>query len=153
MWTRLSGTNWLGKAAAMSCLELSCCTCYLSGPVPSTACTMLQTSPLVSCQIGGMCQACSLHPHGVVISLIEACSGLAIHWCYGSPFVPSPMRASGTSEVFHSECQVISKGNSNLLQFDLKRNACFDCKPAKALMSAVIAHAAYTAASNLLSNV
>jgi len=64
--------------------------------------------------------------------------------------VPSLMRSSGTSALFRSKCQVLSEHESKLLQFDLRRNACFDCKPAKALMSAVLADAACTAASNLL---
>jgi len=67
--------------------------------------------------------------------------------------VPLPMRSSGTRALLHSKCQVLSEHESKLPQFDLNRNACFDCKPAKALMSAVIANAACTVASNLLGGV
>ena len=100
-----------------------------------------------------MHQACSLHPHEPVITLTELSPGLATHYCYASPFVPLPMRSSGVHALFRSKCQVLSLHKSKLLQFDPRRNACFDCKPAKALMSAVIAHAAWTAADDLLSDV
>ncbi len=66
--------------------------------------------------------------------------------------MPLPVISSGIHALSRSNCQVLSEHESELLPFDLRSNACFDCKPAKVLMSAVIAHAAYTAACILLGN-
>ena len=66
--------------------------------------------------------------------------------------MPAPMKSSSTSALQRSECQVLSEHGSNLLQVDLRKYL-LCLQAAKVLMSAVIVHAACTAASNLPSNV